>query len=300
MLMHRAPRLKPGSKVVTTAPAGPVDPASLRAGIQVLESLGLDLEIPDGIMSKQGYLAGNDQRRRSELLQYLSDTSYDCLWFARGGYGTMRTLETMEQLLPKTVTKLIVGFSDLTVLLNHFSRLFNLITIHGPTLSSLAGLSKKSMRHLRRLLFRGDGGLQLTGESAVVEGKATGRLCGGNLSLICSTLGTPLEVCARGRILFFEDIGEKPYRLDRMLTQLRLAGILGQAAGIAVGHLSSEVEPEDELVRVTRERLSDLDVPVLTGLEIGHRKDNLAVPIGALATLDTSSLTLTIDEPAVF
>jgi len=212
----------------------------------------------------------------------------------------MRTLERGIELGELEASpRVVVGFSDLTPLLNRIAFEHGLITIHGPTLVSLAELDEAAREHLRRMLFEPEPGIAIEGTEALVPGSASGRLCGGNLAMLAHTLATPLEVHTRDRILLLEEVGEVPYRLDRLLTQLRLAGLLGHAAGVVVGHLCGQDDAEAELLEVARERLGDLEVPVLLGLPVGHRPDQLALPIGARVLLDGPSRRLVLEEPVV-
>jgi len=299
--MRSPGRLRRGDRIAVSAPAGPVDPTRLRAGAEVLSGWGLRVVEDPGLLSRKGYLAGPDERRRDELLQGLTDPQAAAVWFARGGYGTLRTLQAGIDLAALIAApRTIVGFSDLTPLLNLVAFGADQIAVHGPTLVQLSDLDRTSREHLHDLLFDPRPGVVLQGREMLVPGRVEGRLCGGNLVLLAHSLATPFAVETRGRVLLIEEVDEAPYRLDRLLTQLLLAGVFDRAAGVVVGHLCGADDPAAaDLDAVVRERLGGLDKPVLLGLPVGHRADNRAVPIGGRVILDGPSCSLVLQEPAV-
>jgi muramoyltetrapeptide carboxypeptidase len=242
------------------------------------------------------------------------DPEVKAIFALRGGYGSAQLLDRIDYELIRANPKIFVGYSDITALHLAIHQKTGLITFHGPVV--LSRFTDYTLDHFRRALFQTNpiGTVRNPGETntlrpvhrlrAVRPGTARGRLIGGNLTLISTTLGTPYEIDTRGRILFIEDVDEEPYRIDRMLTQLRLAGKLDAAAGIIVGECL-DCRPKDykpsfnstfTLGEIEDNLLGDLKVPVLSGLTIGHTDDQLTLPEGAMATLDAGQGTLTLEE----
>ena len=294
------PRLRPGDRIAVAATAGPIEPPALVAGLDVLRGWDLEVDEDPGLLARTGFLAGDDARRREELSRCLTDDRAAGLWFARGGYGTMRTLEAGLDLSTLSASpRVLVGFSDLTPLLNRVAFEHGLVTVHGPTLAALGEMTADALDHLRALLFDPQPGLAIEGTEMLVSGTARAPLCGGNLSMLAHTLATPLAVQTAGRVLLIEEVGETPYRVDRLLTQLRMAGCFREALGVVVGNLSTVPEAEYALLAVVRERLCDLGIPVLLGLPVGHRPDSLALPLGATVQLDGPARQLVVETTAV-
>jgi muramoyltetrapeptide carboxypeptidase len=239
-----------------------------------------------------------------------SDPEVRGVFCIRGGYGSAQMLDWIDYSLIRNNPKVFLGYSDITALHVAIGQKTGLITFHGPV--SLSHLTDWSQQHLRAALFTGEpaGAVTNLPESnplrashtlrTVRGGRATGALAGGNLTLLSTTLGTPYAVETAGRILLMEDIGEDIYRIDRMFTQLRLAGKLQAAAGIVVGECKDCPPPGHDsaysLGEVIDYLLGDLGIPVLYGLSFGHTVDQVTLPLGARATLDADRQTLTISE----
>ncbi|MEO6950246.1 MAG: LD-carboxypeptidase [Polyangia bacterium] len=287
----RAPTaLRPGDPIVVVAPSGPVPEARYRAGLERLAAR-YDVRSTPRIFERTGYLAGGDDARLAELdAAFASDAK--AIVCARGGYGLMRLL---ARLAPVT-DKLVVGFSDVTALHAVMARA-GVRSVHGPVVTQLGELPDDDVSSLWALLEGSLGapivGLDSAGTSATVEG----CLVGGNIELVSSLVGTPWAYALRGNVLLLEEIGERPYRIDRQLTQLLLTGALDGVVAIVVGDLVDCNAPEGPTaLEVVTERLRGLGVPILTGLPVGHGSRNRALAHGARVRVEPGRLTFL--EPA--
>lgn len=293
-----APRaLRPGSVVAVVAPSGPFDRDLFLSGIRKLEAR-YEVRFESAIYAKHGFLAGRDERRAEEMLAALLDPRVDAIVCARGGYGATRLLETLDVELVRSARKLLVGFSDVTALHALWARA-GVRSIHG---SMVAALGRSEPTLFGRWLRAVEGGTlrEVGGLATVRGGVAEGLLVGGNLSVLCAMLGTPFAPDVRGRVLFLEDIGEQPYRVDRMLTSLHHAGWFRGAAAVVLGAFTDSRPGRDGVTvdEVLRERFSPLGIPVLSGLSAGHIDDNLELPFGTRVRVDADRGTLTFLEPA--
>ena len=281
--------------MAVVAPAGPPDPDTYRGGLAILAArytLVHVYELTPARGALLPYLADTDERRAEQLNAALRDPEVEAIFCARGGYGAMRILDRLDG--PALVQRRppLVGFSDVTVLHAWAARL-GVPTVHGPVVTQLPRLPDDDVRSLFALL-EGTAPPHLDGLRCVVPGQAEGPLWGGNLTLLSHLCGTPHLPDLSGRILLLEEIGEAPYRLDRMLTQLRLAGVLDRVAGFVVGDLVDCDAPDISAERVVCDRISDLGVPVICGAPIGHGARNIALPLGENARLDATRGVLTI------
>lgn len=279
----------PGSRIGIAAPGGPVDPDKLEQGEVLLRGAGFETLRRDDLLARRGYLAGDDARRAGELMALVEDPRVDAIVCARGGYGCCRILEALDAAVVRAARKPLVGYSDVTALLLWQRRAAGLVGFHGPMLEHGAGLAREALESLvgeltgtaaRPTVLRGVGRGGGSGE---------GPLVGGNLVLVTASLGTRWELNARGAVLLIEEVGEFPYRIDRMLQQLRGAGKLEQLVGVGVGDLSTCVDerfPEPDAEQVIEEIVAPLGVPLVTGLPIGHLKANRTWPVGARAIID--------------
>lgn len=295
----RPPRLREGDGVGIIAPAGPVERSEIEPAIPLLESLGFKVCLGLHVYEKKAYLAGEDETRLADLHAMFQDDGVRAILCARGGYGIHRILEKIDYALVKKNPKIVVGYSDITALLIALYRKTGLVTFHGPMAKELG---KNENRNLDAFLHlttsRGKVTFSLAGGRVIRQGKSRGVLLGGNLSLLCHLVGTPFMPAPRGKILFVEEKGEPLYRIDRMLTYLKLSGFLGQLAGVVFGGFSDCGEASSTL-EVLEERTCSLAVPVMTGLKVGHGLENMAIPVGVSAILDTETMTLTPAEPCV-
>ena len=259
---------------------------------------------PTSLFRATGFTAGPDQIRLAELVAALRDPDARAIIMGRGGYGLLRILAGIEPELLRRAAKPIVGFSDGTLLLAQAARA-GLASIHGPVVAQLGRLAEGDHDALFAALEQPDARLLCSGLETRVKGHAQGPLLGGNLEVFSRMLGTPYLPDLRGAILFFEDVGERPYRLDRLLTQLELAGAFQAAAGLVAGEFLGCDEPASSKLAfctasdVVRERLSRLRIPVVLGAPIGHGRHNRALPYGTRVELDADAGTLAALEGAV-
>ena len=292
-------RLKPGDLIGVCSPAGPVEEEELRPGIQALESLGFRVYLSTHCLMKQAYLAGTDDLRLQDLHSLFQDDKVKAIICARGGYGSLRLFDRIDFDLIRKHPKILVGYSDITALLLATYKRAHLITIHGPVLRDLTKNQGSNLASLTKLMtLREPVTMRFEGAKVLRHGMAAGKLLGGNLSLITNLLGTPFMPSLRGALLFLEERGEAPYRVDRMLTQLRLSGLLSKCAGVITGSFEDCGEPS-AVAALIKERLGDLPLPMMIGLPIGHGEVNTALPIGVKAVLDTRQKTLTLRESCV-
>ncbi len=248
----KAPPLKKGDLIAVVAPAGPVHEAAFAGGVKVLENLGFRVKVGRHVAEQLGYLAGPDEGRAEDLNEALHDTDVRGIVCARGGYGCGRILNLVDYAAMRANPRVFVGYSDVTALHCAFARQVGLVTFHGPMVESLGGgLTRLTLESFVRAVTSAEplDVLPMPGDYAppqvVGAGRATGPLTGGNLSIIASLMGTPYELDARGRVLMLEDVGEEPYRIDRTLRQLALAGKLEQATGLVLGEMiNCDYRPE--------------------------------------------------------
>lgn len=290
------PALHPGDPVVAIAPAGPFDRAPFEAGLEVIAGR-YQVQYDPGLLARQRYLAGNDARRLAELWRALADTGSRAIFCARGGYGMMRLLAGLEDVV--LTPKPVIGFSDITALHQLLQR-HGLVSIHGPNLTQLSRLDTQAHARLFELLESDAPAAELNGEETYVAGTAEGPLLGGNLSLLTRLLGTAYLAPLEGAILLLEDVGERPYRLDRMWTHLALAGVFRQVRGIVLGEFCSceERDADYSSADVLRELATDTGLPCAAGFPIGHGAQNQPVPLGVRVRLDATERRLTFLESA--
>nr|WP_255220712.1 LD-carboxypeptidase [Terribacillus saccharophilus] len=292
---------KKGDTIGIVSPAGPIKREELERGIKIVESLGLRVKLGKHVYDKYGYLAGTDTDRAADLNDMFKDNEVKGIICARGGYGSGRIVELLDYEIIKQKPKVLLGYSDITYLHTAIRQRTGLITFHGPMVASDMGESDfaKLSYDLLQQFFIPQDVIYTTAISpleAIVHGKATGTLVGGNLSLLTSTLGTPDEIDTKGKLLLLEDVAEPPYKIDSMLNQLKHAGKLKQAEGILIGDFNGcdSNDPETSLSfdQVLVDYLTDLEKPVLKGFRIGHCNPNITVPLGTEATMDTKTKTL--------
>jgi muramoyltetrapeptide carboxypeptidase len=290
--------------IAVIAPAGP---AALDTGkaIAWMRARGYSLRIFPGVFEKDGYLAGSDDIRLNDLHAAFTDPEVDAIICLRGGYGTPRLLDRIDFQLLRHHAKPFIGYSDITALHLAISRYAGFVTFHGPLLNAdLLGerLPPTESSFFNMLSGQCRAGSVLTHPigrplTTIVPGVAHGRLLGGNLSMIAATMGTPYQIDAEGVILFIEDINEPLYRIDRLLTHLRLAGTLHKLRGVLVGDIAGvEVGALERLLKQTFE---PLPIPVLSGWRSGHCNPNLTLPMGALVRMDAGNKELVLEQDVV-
>jgi muramoyltetrapeptide carboxypeptidase len=315
--MKKPNALKPGATIRLIAPSSPPkDRASLELAISALQGRGYRVKYSDSIFARVGYLAGADEVRARDFEAAFADNKADAILCVRGGYGATRILGLIDWDAIQQ-PKVFMGFSDVTALSCALWKMCQIPSFSGPVLTSdLSGniLDTISWDHALSLISgtRVNGPLladpfNLSHTFALVPGESYGRLMGGNLSLICSLVGTRWCPDFKRSILFLEDVGESPYRVDRCLTQLTNAGILEQVAGIVLGDFRySESHRKNDrqqglqtMEEVFQDRLSGLGVPVLMNLPFGHIKPKITIPFGTLVILDGAKRSLILQESSV-
>lgn len=310
--------LAPGDTVALITPATYVSsPDALQLARRTVEYLGLKWKPGRNLGKRSGYLGGSVDERVADLHEAFLDPEVKAVLCTRGGYGSGMLLDRIDFNLIRSHPKIFIGYSDITALHLGIHAKSKIVTFHGPM--ALAGFSDYTLEHFKRALFdpRPLGALSNPPEARAFRpkhptrtlhgGQATGPLIGGNLTLIASTMGTPWEIQTDGKLLFLEDVGEEPYSMDRMLTQLRLAGKFRNIKGLILGECLDchprEFQPGFEssfsLGEVYDNVLGDLKIPVFSGLTIGHTEDQLTLPLGVRATLDADAGALTIEEAAL-
>ncbi|MET0948102.1 MAG: LD-carboxypeptidase [Pseudomonas sp.] len=298
------PALRAEGVIGVIAPAGPSALATDKA-VAWMRERGYSLKIFPGVYEQDGYLAGSDEVRLNDLHGAFADSEVDAIICLRGGYGTPRLLDRIDFELLQNNAKPFIGYSDITALHLAISRYAGFVTFHGPLLN--ADLLRDKQKPTESSFFnmlRGQvkAGSVLTHPVAcplttLEPGIAHGRLLGGNLSMIAATMGTPYQIDADGVILFIEDINEPLYRIDRLLTHLRLAGTLGKLRGVIVGDVAG-VETI-ALERLLKQTFEPLRIPVLSGWRSGHCDPNLTLPMGALVRLDAGGKELALEQDVV-
>ena len=297
--------LRRGGTIGVCSPSGPVDPEVLEGCAQWWRAQGFQVRLAPHALARRGFLAGSDAERLGDLLALWRDPGVDALVSSRGGYGLMRLLDRLPAPELRRARKLFIGHSDATALLLFLRERCGLASLHGPMLQRGDWSAESRARMLELACGEPGFATPLCGKG-LRGGTARGPLVGGSLSLVTASLGTPWEVDTRGAILFLEDVGEQPYALDRLLVQLRAAGKLDSASGIAIGQLvncESQRYPEVSSRDVIDEVLGALGAgergAAVVDLPFGHIADNRALPVGTLAELDGEAGTLRLLEPAV-
>jgi len=316
--LTRPRALRPGATVGLITPSTYVsDPDRLALAERTLKFFDLKPKFGRNVRKRNGYLGGSIEERLEDLHAMFADGSVDAVFAIRGGYGSGQLLDRIDYDLLRKNPKIFLGFSDITAMHLAIQKRAGLVTFHGPV--ALSEFSDYTQKHFRRALFETAPLGALTNPPdtnplrpshtlrTIRGGKARGALVGGNLTLISTTMGTPFEIDTRGRILLLEDIDEQPYSIDRMLTQLRLAGKLDSAAGLVFGECylcrPRDYKPAFDSTlsfgEVLDEILGKLRIPVLSGLTFGHTDDQLTLPLGVMATLDADKGELVIEESGV-
>jgi muramoyltetrapeptide carboxypeptidase len=312
----RPPKLLPGNRIGLVAPAGPLlERDDITRAEALCRALGYEPVIGPNAYARHGYLAGTDDERLSDLNGALQDPSIDAIWCIRGGYGAIRLLDRVDYGAMASRPKVLIGFSDITSLLNAVTRLTGVVTFHGPV--ARAAMPAFSRRHFDRVLAGAEapGRLDRLPQAADVlvprenrivsisGGVAEGPLAGGNLTLLQCTIGTPYFPDLAGAILFLEDVGEDLYRVDRMLAHLRLIGALRRLAGVAVGRFTDLRRSDGDgalgFYEVLATYFAPLGIPVAYGFPIGHIDAQWTLPLGVRARLDATQGELDLLEPAV-
>ncbi|GAB4132311.1 MAG: LD-carboxypeptidase [Bacteroidia bacterium] len=297
------PRLRPGDTVALTAPAGAVfNPEGIEKGKSALEAFGFRVRLCDSLYRKHGYFAGTDEERAKELMQLFEDDNVHGIVAVRGGWGCARILPLLDFEKIAAHPKVISGFSDITTLLLAIHAKTGIVTFHGPVGAS-------SWSELTNFSFKSsvmDAEMPRYKESSAIvlsKGKAEGELLGGNLTVLCSLIGTPWLPDFTDSILFLEETEEEPYSIDRMLTQLKQSGMLSKAKGVVFGQCRKceAEEPEKSFTfdEVMKQHFSGLDIPVISNYSFGHTVDKYTFPLGSRARISTEDRSVEMLEASV-
>ncbi len=301
--------LRPNSNVGLITPSGRITQEKLDKAIANIEALKINYTLADNVMANDGYLAGQDHLRIHDLHKMYADPDIDAIWCVRGGYGATRIVDYLNYELIAKNPKPLIGYSDITVLLNTIYQKTGSPCFHGPVAAST--MSDYTIEHLKPL-YGLDSKFTISIAAANIEkqtdksvyqykelvpGKAKGKLVGGNLTLISSMVGTDHALVAKDKLVFLEDIGEEPYRIDRMLTQLISSGFFEGVRGVILGVFAGchkKDEHSKTLVEVVGERMSRIKAPSAYGFSFGHIDDQCSFEIGQMAEMDTGAKTISL------
>lgn len=290
--------LKPGDTLGIVAPASPFDGDAFEQGTTLLHRMGFNTKIASDIFAHQGYLAGTDSQRIAQLHAMLVDDQVQGIICARGGFGTLRILSDLDFDLFRKNAKPFIGFSDITALHSVLQKKAGWVTFHGPMVTTLTRVDDASQQSFYDTLTgTGPDHFDLTQARCLNPGSARGTLMGGNLTTLCHLLGTPFACGFKDAILFLEDTGEAPYRIDRMLTQMKLAGAFDGIAALVLGSFE-KCGAIDEIEALVQAHFSPMAIPIVTGAALGHGQRNLTLPLGISARLDAVEQTLVFLEKA--
>lgn len=306
----RPKRLKKGSTVGICATAGPVRSESeVDDFTAVLRSKGFQVKEGKNVRKQYGYFSASDKERAEEFMDMINDPDVDGIFFTRGGWGCARVLEYLDFEAIKNNPKVIMGFSDMTTLLNAITYKTGLVTFHGPSGNST--WNPFSWRFIEDLLIDRhrvdyplpDAKFLTEYPKTLVGGTAEGILIGGNLTVLSTLIGSGYLPSWKDKILFLEDVMEEPYRIDRMITHLKLNGVFDQISGLILGSFR-KCEPEEPersftLIQVFEQHFSDLSIPVFYGAPIGHVRDKFTVPVGMPVRMNADKLQFEVLYPSV-
>ncbi|MFA6980472.1 MAG: LD-carboxypeptidase [Ignavibacteriaceae bacterium] len=309
-------RLKSGDTIGLVSPGGFITEEQLEESKTNITSLGFLVVVAKNILHTNGYFAGTDKERAEDLHEMFGNKKVNGIVCVRGGYGCSRTLDFLDYDLIKRNPKVLIGYSDITALLYGIYAETGLIGFHGPVATST--FNEFSVNNFKNVLMNPqsktllwsaveDGTKSEYKPLVIRSGKATGKLVGGNLSIVASLIGTKYDVDTKGKLIFLEEVGEEPYRIDRMLTQMLQAGKFKNVAGVALGIFTKcESKPDESgiansfsLSEILSDRLFRLGVPVIYGLSFGHVVNKFTLPFGVNAELDVDNQSLTLLEKAV-
>jgi muramoyltetrapeptide carboxypeptidase len=290
------PSITQGDAIGLVAPAGPIiNKSNFSAGVRILEKYGFTVKYNQYLLNTKSYLAGSDQERADEFNRLWSEPEVKALVAARGGYGCMRMLDLIDMKQIRKNPKILIGFSDLTVLLAAIYKKTGLVSYHGPVVTTLASINKQSQTSFFNVL-KGNAPDQIKPSRVKIlkEGRTKGILLGGNLTTLVHMIATPYEIPWSDAILFIEDIGESPYRLDRLLTHLSRANRLQKIQGLILGTFSDDEKKEKGHMKKTVQNrvldlLAGLDIPIWSDFPVGHGRRNLTLPVGVEAMMDSDA-----------
>lgn len=300
--------LRPGVMIGLVAPAGPVRDEELEESIERLYCLGYSVRLGRSVNKEYGYLAGEDSCRKEDLEEMFLDREVKAIFCLRGGYGSLRIINQIDYDVIRRHPKIFVGYSDITALHIAIRQITGLVTFHGPMASELSGrrYDHESWSTLFSVISGQETPSYVRNENffSIVPGYAEGELIGGNLSLLCSTLRTPFEVNTKDKILLIEEVDEKVYVIDRMLTQLRLAGKFDGVRGVILTDFrllkTRSDKPSIPFREMIEQFFSPLGIPCFYGLSAGHCRPNFTLPIGVRVSMDSGrGLVQLMENPVI-
>lgn len=302
--MIKLNHIKEGCTIGIVAPASPSDSKFIDEKILAFENLGFNIKKGKHIYKNHGYLAGNDKERAEDLMNMFTDHSVDAIVCFRGGYGSIRLMSYLDTKVIRNNPKPFCGYSDITLLLNYISSKCNFTTFHSPMVNSNFEDSMTKDNFINVLKdsnkdFFYD--LKKIGNIKVSNDKNfNGRLVGGNLSMICSTIGTPYDINFKNSIILIEEINENPYVIDRLLSQMISANKFKDCNGIILGHFTdctlSDYSKSFTLEEIITQKLLPLNIPIIHNFPCGHNYPNITVPIGCTLCYDSKHSVLAICE----
>jgi muramoyltetrapeptide carboxypeptidase len=309
-------KLRKGDRLALITPGSYISEEELQDSVKNLSDLGFEVTFSKRLILQNGYFAGTDKERAADLMEMFEREDVKGIVCARGGYGCARVLPLLDYDLIKKNAKVLIGYSDVTALLYGIYQKSGLVTFHGPVATStfneysVNNFEKVLMFPESKALFQNSTSGEDEnnyGVTTIMEGNRKGRLIGGNLSIMVSLIGTKYDVDYSNKIIFIEEVGEEPYRIDRMLTQMIESGKFKHASGVMLGVFKDCEQKEKDpsygksftLMEVLEDRLSSLKIPVVYGMSFGHVKDKFTIPFGVLAELDSENQNFTLLEKAV-
>jgi muramoyltetrapeptide carboxypeptidase len=292
-------RLRPGSVIGVAAPASPFERDALERGVRALREMGFEVRFSEDLFDSCGYLAGLDEHRAAAFNRLVADPQIDAIMCARGGYGSLRILPLLDYALVAEHPKAVIGFSDVTALLWSLYSRCGLVGFHGPLVTTLADAAPADRCALWNAVAAEERlRLRFETASAIRPGRTCAPVAGGNLTTLCHLLGTPFAPAFRDHIVFLEDRGEAPYRIDRMLTQMKMAGCFGGMQGLVLGSFD-DCGAREEVWRIVAEVFGEAQWPILAGIDAGHSGPNVTMPLGVEAVLDAEGRTLVFERATV-
>ncbi|MFH1846867.1 MAG: LD-carboxypeptidase [Candidatus Omnitrophota bacterium] len=302
-------RLEKGDTIGIVAPACSFDKTKFKKGVSYLENLGFKIKYDLMIFKKYWGFAGYDNHRARQINRMFADKEIRAIFCAQAGYGSIRTIPGLDKRIIKSNLKIFVGYSDITVLLSYLYTVAGLVVFHGPVVSGEIHdkMSLKTRDYLLKAICSGEplGEIKFHGIKSLKSGRASGVIVGGNLSLFISTIGTPYEIDTRGKIVFFEDVGEDLEVIDRYLMHLKLAGKFKNIKGMVFGKMQDCIDASGgkrTMAEVLADILKDVKVPIIYGFPSGHRSQgetNVTLPLGVNCTIDADRAAISIDESGV-
>lgn len=291
-------RLERGDTIGIVAPASPFNKVKFYQGIEALESMGFRTSVSEDLFITNGYLAGTDRHRANMVNRLFADKNIKAVVCAKGGFGSLRMLSLLDLQLIGRNPKIFVGFSDISALLYVLLAKCGLVSFHGPMVTTLAEATEETKKSMFLTITADIKPVLKPKEGVTIEpGIASGHVAGGNLTTLCHLAGTPYTPNFKGKILVLEDKGEAAYRIDRMLSQMKLAGCFDGLNGLALGSFE-DCGKLDDIFLIVDDIFKEYKIPILAGLEIGHGTNNFTVPMGLVATLDANRQRLSFNEPA--